>query len=324
MHRPLPTRGAFTLIELLVVIAIIGILIAFLLPAVQRVREAANRIKCQNNLKQIGLAIHNYESANTMLPPALTDNRAAPLKAGHHMHTFLLPYLEQENVFKLIQIDKGFADPVNMPPPTGQNPAYSTLIATFICPSDPVPGVVDYTDSLNIGWGVARYPLGLRFGRTDYEPVAGLADNALPFLPAGTVVGSTGAMYLNSHTRLTDITDGTSNTLLVAENDARPVFYVLGGTFKGPGPVSQGGGGWADPIGYLIINGSDPSGSGAFPGPCAINCTSDNEVFSFHTGGANILFGDGAVRLMKNTISLAVLAALVSKSGGEILPGDLW
>jgi prepilin-type processing-associated H-X9-DG protein len=282
-------------------------------------------MKCQNNLKQIGLAIHNYESTNGVLPPALTDNRTAPLGAGHHMHTFLLPYLEQDNLYKMIQINNGFADPVNMPAPTGSNRAYSTPVSTFVCPSDPVPAVVDYSATLNIGWGVQRYPTGLQFGRTDYEPVAGVAQNATPFLPPGTVVGGDiGAMYLNSRTRITEITDGTSNTLFVAENDARPVLYVLGGQFRSAGPVSQGGGGWADPIGYLIINGSDPNGSGRFPGPCAINCTSDNEVFSFHPGGANILFGDGAVRFIRRDIQLAVLVALVSRSGGEVLPGDVW
>jgi prepilin-type processing-associated H-X9-DG protein len=121
--------------------------------------------------------------------------------------------------------------------------------------------------------------------------------------------------------RVTDITDGISNTLMVVEDGARPLFYSNKG-FLSNGPVSQGGGAWADPFGYLVVNGSLPDGSGLVPGPCAMNCTSDNEMFSFHTGGINALFGDGSVHFLKQTLTLNQAAALISKAGGEVINFD--
>jgi prepilin-type processing-associated H-X9-DG protein len=105
---------------------------------------------------------------------------------------------------------------------------------------------------------------------------------------------------------------------MVAEDGGRPYFYKKGPQFVSDGPVSQGGGAWADPFGYLVVNGSNPDGT--IGGRCAINCTSDNEMFSFHQGGMNALMGDGSVRFIRETITLEVAAALISKAGGEPLP----
>ena len=174
------TQQGFTLIELLVVIAITGLLIGLLLPAVQKVREAAALTQCANNLKQIGLALHSYESVNRHFPTAfkmLPDpDPAAPSETGTYgpsVFVLILPYLEQDNLYRQIDITKAALNPVNMPP---NNPAYSTPIKTFLCPSAPGDSTVDYSAELansfnNFGINVS-FPPGLIFGRTDYAPDA--------------------------------------------------------------------------------------------------------------------------------------------------------
>jgi prepilin-type N-terminal cleavage/methylation domain-containing protein/prepilin-type processing-associated H-X9-DG protein len=319
-------RAGFTLIELLVVIAIIAILIGLLLPAVQKVRAAAARMQCSNNLHQMGLALHSYEGTNNTFPPAfrlLPPDPTVPIGSpwntvGPAAFVLILPFFEQDNVYRQISVNNSFFSTLNMP---NRNPAYSTVIKTYLCPSSPGPASMDYSAALNQGWGTS-YPPGLIFGRTDYAPVSGTALG----------IGGTLENQVNgNHGIITEppqppstfaaITDGTSNTLLVVEDGARPLFYSNKG-FLGNGPVSQGGGAWADPFGYLVMNGSMPDGSGLVPGPCAMNCTSDNEMFSFHSGGINALFGDGSVRFVRQTINLDQAAALISKSGGEVINFD--
>jgi prepilin-type processing-associated H-X9-DG protein len=107
--------------------------------------------------------------------------------------------------------------------------------------------------------------------------------------------------------------------MMVVEDGGRPAFYSMGGQYLGPGPVSQGGGGWADPFSVIVMNGSQPTGSGIVGGPCAVNCTSDNEMFSFHPGGCNVLMGDGAVHFLNQQVPLNMAAAFISANGGELL-----
>src|SRR5438093_5171252 len=180
-------KKAFTLIELLVVIAIIAVLTGLLLPAVQKVREAAARAQCTNNLKQIGLALHNYHDVNRCLPPASTTG------TSFSALSMALPYIEQDNLYRLVHFDRTFDDPAN-------DPARLTPVGLFRCPSDfdnPMPergGAVNYM--ANMGTGIV-------FG-SNTGPNAGLP-------PAN------GVFYVNSATRLTDITDGMSNTALFSE-----------------------------------------------------------------------------------------------------------
>jgi prepilin-type processing-associated H-X9-DG protein len=333
--RPMKRPVAVTLIELLVVIAIIGVLIALLLPAVQKVREAANRAKCANNLKQIGLALHNYHDTFQSFPAAFNvltaDDPTAdkshgrtPPRVGASMFTLILPYVEQDNNYRRIDVTKAFFSTLNMP---NTNPAYSEGIKTFVCPSSPAETTIDYSAALNQSFNATgnynlSYPQGLIFGRTDYAPISGTAigigddqQNQVSGNPGIIVEPPAKPASFGS------ITDGTSNTLLVVEDGARPLFYSNKG-FLSNGPVSQGGGAWADPYGYLVMNGSKSDGSGLIPGPCAINCTSDNEMFSFHPGGINVVMGDGSVRFLKASLTLDQAAALISKAGGEVVNFD--
>jgi prepilin-type N-terminal cleavage/methylation domain-containing protein/prepilin-type processing-associated H-X9-DG protein len=353
MRKTRFSQPGFTLIELLVVIAIVAVLIGLLLPAVQKVRAAAARSQCGNNLKQIGLALHNYHDANQAFPQAYktlpTPDSTAPAGTGTYgagAFVLILPYLEQANLYRGIDVTRAALSNVNMPP---GNPAYSTPLKTFLCPSSPGPATVVYSaelaNSFN-NFGIALTPApGLIFGRSDYAPDAGM----MASLPGISI--NAGASIIaqppDGPVRMTDVTDGTSNTMMVVEDAGRPGWYGSNGVVSQPGytpalgsyqggvngPAPQGGGGWADPLNYIATNGSDPSGSGiaagggfmsipAAPWSCANGCSNDSEIFAFHTGGSNVVFGDGSVRFSKNGLTMNQAQALLSRAGGEVLSFD--
>jgi prepilin-type N-terminal cleavage/methylation domain-containing protein/prepilin-type processing-associated H-X9-DG protein len=345
----------FTLIELLVVIAIIAVLVGLLLPAVQKVREAGNRASCANNLKQIGLAYHNYYDTNQAFPTAfkllpVADPAAPPGTGTFGASSFfmILPYLEQDNLYSRIDITKAALNPVNMPP---QNLAYSTPLKEFLCPSAPGDPTAVYSpalaNSFNNDYDIYLIPApGLVFGRTDYAPDSAMSASIPGINQSATA--SIIALPPDGPVRIGDITDGTSNTIMLVEDAGRPAWYgskgiasepAIGGymPIDGPyttaGPVPQGGGAWADPINFILTNGSDPSGSGIATGggfmgiplapwTCGNGCSNDSEIFAFHPGGSNALFGDGSVRFLMNGLSLNQVQALISRAGGEVLSFD--
>src|SRR5262245_37310194 len=265
-------RPAFTLIELLVVIAIIAILIGLLLPAVQKVREAAARLKCQNNLKQMGLACHNYHDVNGMLPPATA---ASGNKWG--WGTFILPYIEQSNLYSLLG-SPGPKTTTDMPVPTATN-GLQAKIPTYLCPSDP------NENDPNMFYPVSS----VGYGKSNYVAMVGVMD---------------GAGSGRDKTKIQGIPDGSSNTLLVGERDSQKLMAAIwAGRTTHTGGVNAAAAIWKP---------NTPWAGGYSPKPtaCCGNETTNNwpgeipgrdpclrlGISSGHTGGVNFAFCDGSVR----------------------------
>ncbi len=327
-------RRAFTLIELLVVIAIIGALVALLLPAVQQAREAARRIQCKNGLKQIGLAFHNYESSYGQFPPAYILLKGPILgsfyggtparydDANVHGYTeFLLPYLDQSGIYNRIDFNEPYFSPldlsfVGLPTYAANNQvAVRNVIPSFVCPSAQRSQIPVTTEFSQLG-----APLMSTSGPMDYSPFGGVNGTVWTDTIAPRVSGTNrnGILSnLNPTPRIGDITDGTSNTLILFELAGRNDLYRRGKRIEING---TDGGGWADLLNYENwLSGSSPDGSGS--GSCLINCTNDHEtgMYSFHVGGVHILMSDGSVRfLSENTDTIAVFRLGAFQDGGII------
>jgi prepilin-type N-terminal cleavage/methylation domain-containing protein len=325
--RTTPRRG-FTLIELLVVIAIIAILIGLLVPAVQKVREAANRIQCSNNLKQLGLAAHNYHDAHRHLPPAIGYYPPASGAFGNYFF-HLLPYVEQDNLY-LSALGR-----VPFPPPDGptavyypgNNNVYSKPVAVFLCPSDPSVGP-DGTVMVN----------GVSFGASCYGFNALVAaQNDITTIPFKT--------NPQGKTRIpADIPDGTSNTILHAEKYARCTNTTLPPMFQDGGCAWAYGGAavfpWLPPPMALPVKVFVPGFCiPAFANQGAPNAIGPKSVFQFqptpflgncdptraataHTGGIQVGLADGSVRTLAPSLSGDTWAAAVTRAGGEVLGSD--
>ena len=312
MPRHQPCK-AFTLIELLVVIAIIAILIGLLLPAVQKVREAASRTRCINNLKQLGLAEHNFQEAIggfTMAPynPSFTWMRSYPYSQPHGWTVELLPYLEQQNAQTGYNYNLTWDN-------AGNATIITTIIPNYICPSAP-----SSADPVARGIPDNRGPL-------DYMPFFEVSPSntfVIPMPPADQT--GQGILGRGVNRRITDITDGTSNTLLLVEDAGRNQYWIGKKAVLGhdPQPIRRGWGlGQLLPrrIGRDYLYGWDVANN-QYYGSCAVNCTNAAEVYSFHTGGANILMGDGSVRFLSESTDINTLAHLLTRNGGEVLPSN--
>lgn len=295
IRRNLQRRNAFTLIELLVVIAIIGVLVALLIPAVQKVREAANRAACQNNLKQLGLALQHYHCAHETFPPA----KVLTSKTLHGLFPFVFPYIEQMQLYEQYDFTTTWNHPgTNEKSPGGPNQA---KLKTLICPAAPPNregpngrGITDYSATAVITSGnnfVTKYP---------------------PFDP--TFVGVLG---FNVGRRIAEVTDGTTCTLMMVEDAGREQIWKMGKCDQPNGTA----GSWADPDNTISVTGFDPEKM-VSKGPCAVNCWNDNDAYGFHPAGAHGLFADGSVRILRAGLDINLMVALVTRNQGDLGPCD--
>jgi prepilin-type N-terminal cleavage/methylation domain-containing protein/prepilin-type processing-associated H-X9-DG protein len=310
----LPSRRGFTLIELLVVIAIIAVLIGLLVPAVQKVRETANRLSCSNNLKQLGLALHSFHDAYGFLPPGGVTGRIPQLALNvnlppgqpnrlHGWVPFLLPYLEQDALAKQYRFDLDWRHPSNAP-------VVRTPLKVVQCPSAQANRLDVFNQAGFSGISAAAADYGVN-NACDTGPLVQL--RLIDPLP-----NHHGVMRVNGLDRLADISDGTSNTFLLHEDAGRPQLWRRG---VPAGGSRTSGAGWADRENEYITHGFTADGR-TNPGPCAINCTNGNEDYSFHAGGVNVLFCDGAARFFKQTTDIRTWCRLLTKKGGEVNSGN--
>jgi prepilin-type N-terminal cleavage/methylation domain-containing protein/prepilin-type processing-associated H-X9-DG protein len=324
-----PPRG-FTLIELLVVIAIIGVLVALLLPAVQAAREAARRMQCTNNVKQIGLALHNYESVVTSFPsglistlvdpkwtiPAGNCNAAPPeLGPGWGLFALTFPYLEQQALSNALNFSLGIASPASQT-------VRSTQVSLYTCPSDSPPKAVSMYDCGNPP-AAGNTPVALLsdVSPSSYVGVLGGGNKNHPDPLCGCYEWQpfNGTFHRNSQIRIADITDGTSNTVGVGERDSRFVLSSWVGVLPGAAVI------------YNPAKGLDCQNSR--PAITAILVHSrqytvnrpDASPAAFHTlhpGGGNFLFLDGSVKFIKDSVNLDSMRALCTRNYGEIVSSD--
>ena len=326
-------QNGFTLVELLVVIAIIGILIGMLLPAVQQVREAARRTNCLNNMRQLGLALHNYESAfqafpasrlepdDLSIPSNLTQNSAAET-SFQSWTTLILPYIEQGNLANTFDYRQAWFDDVD----SENHLTIGQQLSLFKCPSAPAQERVDPYHV--IGAAAGDYGSINEVKKKVYTQVLGVDD------PGSSA--RAGLLSKFQENPIGSCSDGMSNTFFVAECAGQPEVWIAAGRmtmedfanytddkvvdFEGQ-LVPTDGTGWADPDCGFSINGATSDGLNKY-GPAMINAINVSEVFSFHDGGASFAMADGSVHFVKESVDVETFVGLCTRSGSEVVDGD--
>jgi prepilin-type N-terminal cleavage/methylation domain-containing protein/prepilin-type processing-associated H-X9-DG protein len=304
---PRPFRG-FTLIELLVVIAIIAVLVGLLLPAVQAAREAARRAQCSNNLKQIGLGMHNYHGVHNIFPPgyvtAVVNDPAAPeIGPGWGWGVMILNQLEQQPLYQGINFNLQITDP-------GSQTARTPILAVFLCPSNVGSGPV-------VASSLTGTILTTDVAAGQYVASAGQLE------PGEFPDSNNGMFYRNSRNGLRDITDGSSTTLMVGERSRN----IADATWVGAVPTWQlcTNPRWVvqecGPASTLVVSHTGTAATGSIYVPNS-KASMVDDYWSLHPGGCNFLFCDGSVRFVKETVNPPIFAALATRAGGEVVGGD--
>lgn len=294
-------HAAFTLVELLVVIAIIGLLMALLLPAIQAAREASRRSQCANSLRQIGVALQTYESAQRALPSGYISefvSGGTDIGPGWGWAALLLNYLEEGSLHALLRFDRAIEDPVNLQTRT-------TTISVYLCASDPAPPT----------WAALRDdPSQSKICDVAAANYVGMYGNTEPGIDGN------GLFFRNSHVRFREITDGTSHTIAVGERshalgEATWVGSVTGAMLA-PG-VADGIGTFEFEHGSTMVLGH--TGENVGPG----DPQGEADMFhSLHSGGVNFVFADGHVSFLLTEVAPAVFDALATRAGGEAISGE--
>jgi prepilin-type N-terminal cleavage/methylation domain-containing protein/prepilin-type processing-associated H-X9-DG protein len=337
-------RRGFTLVELLVVIAIIAVLVAMLVPAVQQAREAANRSTCQNNLRQIGVALHNFNSARSCFPPAgefLFNDGGTPKQTQNLQSpiTLLLPYIEQGAIAEGYDVSKRYNDTLA----PSNTVAAKTAISMLLCTSNPLSDLrVGGKDSS--GFGLSDYapcpyttlgPNGV--ADPSFFAAAALMSTPIPVFdmtaPPFSVPNTDSCTHIKhidpaknpdplfGAPTVGEIKDGLSNCLAFYEDVGRNESWDKSRYLDPATGKARAGWRWAEPdnasgVSKIINNNKTPFGG---PATCTWNkhdCGPNNEIFSFHPGGANALFMDGHVKFLREELSPAVVRALVTRNGG--------
>jgi prepilin-type N-terminal cleavage/methylation domain-containing protein/prepilin-type processing-associated H-X9-DG protein len=334
-------RYAFTLIELLVVVAIIAVLIGLVAPAVQKARDAAKRVECANNLRQIGLGLHNYHDNFKTFPQNHRPPSASANTVRERWFTHILPYIEEAVLWR------GYDETTNWDSATNL-PVTSVPIKIAQCPAAPNPTRLDSNPAgATPGWGASNPPVA---AVTDYAGVYGVhpafsaATGITPTNPYGVITNNLGADP--EKVKINDITDGTSKTILVVESAGRPVLYQ-GGVSQGLDLTVHGvnGGAWSRPaseiwlIGFADKGGTIPGGPytvnaangidthGTYPltagsSGVALGTDGSGQIYGFHDNGANVVFADGSVHLLSPSIAPGIIAALVTRANNDVVQGD--
>jgi prepilin-type N-terminal cleavage/methylation domain-containing protein/prepilin-type processing-associated H-X9-DG protein len=318
-ERGIMHRKAFTLIELLVVIAIIGILIALLLPAVQKVREAANRAKCENNLKQLALAAHNFHDTNGRFPPAMNISEGANWAAKpdpgktYSLFAALMPFIEQDNLRKNLIDDSTILEAGNgaeFANNTSLDAVGAQVVKIYICPSSILAEhqTCVYNDSNGNHY----------FGMNSYGGISGTVAQAIR-----TSKMTDGMFYINSRTTIAKITDGTSSTLMFGER-----LQSLDQLDGSGGTKCLAGWCWLSALYSMedhTLNSACPINTDyttVDPSDRVCYANRLNIIGSAHPSGANLAFADGSVHFVRASVDLKTLQALSTINGGETITGD--